>query len=108
MEILTWGSQELRTEKDFPRFLKFMKRISCILSILALLVAFSHNVSATRQAQDIIIIDKVYDSWKMDHKTALRAIKDKCYREISLEVYGNDHDIIGNREIVKYLIKTEK
>ena len=51
---------------------------------------------------------KVYDSWKTDIKTALRAIKDKCYREISLEVYGNDHDIIGNREIVKYLIKTEK
>ncbi|MBO5312122.1 MAG: hypothetical protein J6A91_08730 [Bacteroidales bacterium] len=37
-----------------------MKRIiSCILSILALLLAFSHNVSATRQARDIIIIDKV-------------------------------------------------
>ena len=59
MEISTWGSQELWTEKDFPCFLKFMKRISCILSILALLVAFSHNVNATRQAQDIIIIDKV-------------------------------------------------
>lgn len=60
MEISTWGSQELWTDKDFPRFLKFMKRIiSCILSILALLVAFSHNVSATRQAQDIIMIDKV-------------------------------------------------
>ena len=50
----------------------------------------------------------VYDSWKTDIKTALRAIKDKCYREISIELYGNDHDIIGNREIVKYLIKTEK
>jgi len=49
----------------------------------------------------------VYGSWKADFKTALRAIKDKCYREISLEVYGNDHDIIGNREIVKYLIKSE-
>ena len=49
----------------------------------------------------------MYDSWKTDFKTALRAIKDKCYREISLEVYGNDHDIIGNREIVRYLIKTE-
>ena len=49
----------------------------------------------------------VYGSWKTDFKTALRAIKDKCYREISLEVYGNDHDIIGNREIVRYLIKTE-
>ncbi len=49
-----------------------------------------------------------YDSWKTDLKTALRAIKDKCYREISLEMYGNDHDIIGNREIVKYLIKPEK
>ena len=37
-----------------------MKRIiSYILSILALLLAFSHNVSATRQARDIIIIDKV-------------------------------------------------
>ena len=50
----------------------------------------------------------VYGSWKTDLKTALRAIKDKCYREISLEMYSNDHDIIGNREIVKYLIKTEK
>ena len=59
MEISTWGSQELWTDKDFPRFLKFMKRISHILSILALLLAFSHNVSATSQAQDIIIIDKV-------------------------------------------------
>lgn len=49
----------------------------------------------------------MYDSWKTDFKTALNAIKDKCYREISLEVYGNDHDIIGNREIVRYLIKTE-
>lgn len=49
----------------------------------------------------------VYGSWKTDFKTAIRAIKDKCYREISLEVYGNDHDIIGNREIVRYLIKTE-
>ena len=87
-----------------------MRRISYILSTIALLLASSHNmiVSATQQANDIIIIDKVYDSWKTDFKTALRAIKDKCYREISLEVYGNDHDIIGNREIVKYLIKTEK
>lgn len=51
---------------------------------------------------------KVYDSYKTDFKTALRAVKDKCYREISIELYGNDHDIIGNREIVKYLIKTEK
>ena len=59
MEISTWGSQELWTDKYFPRFLKFMKRISHILSILALLLAFSHNASATRQAQDIIIIDKV-------------------------------------------------
>ena len=50
----------------------------------------------------------VYDSWKTDLKTALRTIKDKCYREISLELYGNDHDIIGNREIVRYLIKAEK
>ena len=51
---------------------------------------------------------KVYDSWKTDFKTALRTIKHKSYREISIELYGNDHDIIGNREIVKYLIKTEK
>ena len=36
-----------------------MRRISYILSLLALLLAFSHNVSATRQARDIIIIDKV-------------------------------------------------
>ena len=50
----------------------------------------------------------VYGSWKTDFKTALRAIKNKFYREISLEVYGNDHDIIGNREIVRYLIKTEE
>ena len=50
----------------------------------------------------------VYDSWKIAFKTALKAIKDKCYNEISIELYGNDHDIIGNREIVKYLIKTEK
>ena len=50
----------------------------------------------------------VYDSWKTDFKHALKAIKDKCYNEISIELYGNDHNIIGNREIVKYLIKTEK
>ena len=36
-----------------------MKRLTYILSILALLLAFSHNVSATRQARDIIIINKV-------------------------------------------------
>ena len=56
----------------------------------------------------LVAFYNVYDSWKTDLKTALRAIKDKCYREISIELYGNDHDIIGNREIVKYLIKTEK
>ena len=50
----------------------------------------------------------VYDLWKTDFKTALKVIKDKCYNEISIELYGNDHGIIGNREIVKYLIKTEK
>ena len=50
----------------------------------------------------------VYDSWKTDFKTALKVIKDKCYNEISIELYGNDHDIIGNRDIVRYLIKTEK
>lgn len=56
----------------------------------------------------LAVFYNVYDSWKTDLKTALRAIKDKCYREISIELYDNDHDIIGNREIVKYLIKTEK
>ena len=56
----TYGfSQDLRTDKDFPRFFKFMRRISYILSILALLLAFSHNASATNQARDIIIINKV-------------------------------------------------
>ena len=50
----------------------------------------------------------VYDSWKTAFKTALKVIKDKCYNEISIELYGNDHDIIGNRDIVRYLIKTEK
>lgn len=58
----TYGfSQDLRTDKDFPRFFKFMRRISYILSILALLLASSYNmiVSATPQARDIIIIDKV-------------------------------------------------
>ena len=50
----------------------------------------------------------MYDSWKTDFKTALKVIKDKCYNEISIELYGNDHDIIGNRDIVRYLIKTEK
>ena len=56
----TYGfSQDLRTDKDFPRFFKFMRRISYILSIMVLLLAFSHNMSATRQVRDIIIIDKV-------------------------------------------------
>jgi hypothetical protein len=36
-----------------------MKRLAYILSILGLLFTFSHNVNATRQARDIIIIDKV-------------------------------------------------
>ena len=36
-----------------------MRRISYILSLLALLLAFSHNASATNQARDIIIINKV-------------------------------------------------
>ena len=36
-----------------------MKRQTYILSILALLLLFSYNASATRQARDIIIIDKV-------------------------------------------------
>ena len=36
-----------------------MKRLINTLSIIALLLAFSHNASATRQARDIIMIDKV-------------------------------------------------
>lgn len=36
-----------------------MKRLAYILSILALLLTFSHNVSATVQTRDIILIDKV-------------------------------------------------
>ena len=40
-------------------FLKFMKRVAYIISLLVLLLTFSHNVSATSQARDIIIIDKV-------------------------------------------------
>lgn len=36
-----------------------MKQIANILSILALFLTFSHNVSATVQARDVIIIDKV-------------------------------------------------
>ena len=36
-----------------------MKRLTHILSLLALLLTLSHNVNATRQARDIIIIDKV-------------------------------------------------
>ena len=37
----------------------FMRRLAHILSLIALLLIFSHNMSATRQARDIIIIDKV-------------------------------------------------
>ena len=36
-----------------------MRRLTYILSILALLIAFSHNANATRQHRDIIIINKV-------------------------------------------------
>ena len=37
----------------------FMKRLTHILSILTMLLAFSHNLNATRQTRDIIIVDKV-------------------------------------------------
>ena len=50
---------------------------------------------------------KVYDSWKTDFNTALKAIKDKCYNEISIDLYGREF-IVTNYDIVKYLIKTEK
>ena len=36
-----------------------MKRLAYILSILGLLFTFPHNVNATRQVRDIIMIDKV-------------------------------------------------
>ncbi len=36
-----------------------MKRLTYMLSTLALLLAFSHNVNATRQSRDIVIINKV-------------------------------------------------
>ena len=36
-----------------------MKRLAYILSILGLLFTFSHNMNATRQVRDIIMIDKV-------------------------------------------------
>ena len=36
-----------------------MRRLINILSLITLLLAFSHNVSATRQARDMIIINKV-------------------------------------------------
>ena len=49
----------------------------------------------------------VYDSWKTDIKTALGAIKDKCYNEISIDLYGGLF-VITDYDIVKYLIKTEK
>ena len=40
-------------------FLRFMRRLTYILSLMALLLTLSHNVGATRQAHDLIIIDKV-------------------------------------------------
>ena len=49
----------------------------------------------------------VYDSWKSYFKTALGAIRDKCYNEISFDLYG-DLFVITDYDIVKYLIKTEK
>ena len=49
----------------------------------------------------------VYDSWKTAFKTALKAIKDKCYNEISIDLYGREF-IVTNHDIVHYLIKTEK
>ncbi|MBE6218073.1 MAG: hypothetical protein E7124_08530 [Bacteroidales bacterium] len=49
----------------------------------------------------------VYDSWKSYFKTALGAIRDKCYNEISIDLYGGLF-VITDYDIVKYLIKTEK
>ena len=52
-----------------------MKRLTYILSILTLLLAFSHNVGATIQVQDRIIIDKVVHGlnkvllWQLDSVT---------------------------------------
>ena len=50
---------------------------------------------------------KVYDSWKTDFMTAINAIRDKCYNDISIDLYG-DLFVITGYDIVKYLIKTEK
>lgn len=49
----------------------------------------------------------VYDSWKSYFKSALGAIRDKCYNEISIDLYGGLF-VIKDYDIVKYLIKTEK
>ena len=49
----------------------------------------------------------VYDSWKTDFMTAMNAIRDKCYNEISIDLYG-DLFVITGYDIVQYLIKTEK
>lgn len=49
---------------------------------------------------------QAYDSWKKDFQNALSTIKDKCYREISLELYGNEF-VITYYDIMRYLIQTE-
>jgi hypothetical protein len=49
----------------------------------------------------------VYDSWKTDFMTAMNAIRDKCYNDISIDLYG-DLFVITGYDIVQYLIKTEK
>jgi hypothetical protein len=49
----------------------------------------------------------VYDSWKTDFMTAMNAIRDKCYNDISIDMYG-DLFVITGYDIVQYLIKTEK
>lgn len=49
----------------------------------------------------------VYDSWKTDFMTAMNAIRDKCYNDISIDLYG-DLFVITGYDVVQYLIKTEK
>ena len=58
-----------------------MKRIANILSILALLLTFSYNVSATVQAQDVIIIDKV------EHKLNTNQLLDNSLPRLCAELY---------------------
>ena len=104
----TYGfSQDLRTDKDFPRFFKFMRRISYILSILALLLAFSYNASATRQARDIIIINKVEHRL---NKVLLYQLDSVIYDALGkkLEFDKSSHSANWRRHISTFEVKGNK